>query len=77
VAKILDVHRSTAMRWMKAGILPGFELLPGEWRVYEEALMKFVKERERKGRTTQLNKHASGEEFKKESPAVQASGNHG
>lgn len=47
VAAILDVHRSTASRLMKSGALPGFEMFPGQWRVSEEALIKFIRRRER------------------------------
>lgn len=51
VAGILDVDRSTAYRMMRDGRLPGFELFPGNWRVSEEALTKFVRKKERKAYT--------------------------
>ena len=76
VATILDVHRTTASRMMKNGVLPGFELLPGEWRVYEEALVKFVKGKQSKSRTAKTNGHSPIEENEHQTPAVQASGNH-
>ena len=75
VATILDVHRTTAMRWMKVGTLPGFELLPGEWRIYEEALMKFVKGKQSKGRSAKTNGNSPIEENEQQTPAVQASDN--
>jgi excisionase family DNA binding protein len=48
VAKILDVDRSTAYRWMRNGVLPAFELQPGQWRYYEEALERFIRNKARK-----------------------------
>jgi len=47
VAAALDVHRVTAMRLMKSGKLPAFEVLPGMWRTSEEALLRFLKKREK------------------------------
>ena len=48
VGKILDVDRSTAYRWMKSGVLPAFELQPGIWRCYEEALQRFIRKKAEK-----------------------------
>jgi Helix-turn-helix domain len=48
VAKTCDVDRSTAYRWMRNGVLPAFELLPGQWRCYEDALQRFIRKKARK-----------------------------
>jgi predicted site-specific integrase-resolvase len=47
VAQIIDVSRWTAMRLMKSGRLPAFEMLPGQWRCSEEALSRFLKKKEK------------------------------
>ena len=66
VAGLLDINRTTAMRMMKDGRLPGFELMPGMWRVSEEALTRFVRKRERKAHLaealngTELNGQGAG-----------------
>jgi len=52
VAQNLDVNRTTAMRWMKSGKLPAFEMLPGQWRCSEEALNRFMRKKEKGGTGT-------------------------
>jgi len=75
VAERLDVHRTTAMRMMKDGTLPGFELRPGMWRVSEENLLRSVRMKEKKVRPTKPDGYALDGKFERRTPAVQAGGN--
>jgi excisionase family DNA binding protein len=48
VAEILDLHPSTAMRWIKSGKLPGVRIGLHTWRTPEEALERFIRKRMKK-----------------------------
>jgi excisionase family DNA binding protein len=76
VAKALDIHRTTAMRLMKNGVLPAFELYPSQWRCSEQALERYLRKRELEGRQARRQAHTAEEDstgdIKAESPALRA-----
>ncbi len=45
VAKILKIHRSTIIRWIKQGRLPGATRIPGtrDWRIPLPSFQEFLK----------------------------------